>query len=138
MGLPTLDELLLIKPPMLWLDDIVAREPNALRCRLTLRSGQPFVDGAEVEALFTVEWMTQAASALAAVEARELGKPAVAHVLAALADARFHVASLALGDELHVTAERQPGGAFACSVSRHGQIVASAQLQLREHARSAG
>lgn len=132
MALPPLDELLAIKAPMLWLDEIVALEDRSLRCRLTLRSGQPFLDGERVEPLVAVEWMSQAACALRAVEARAQRQGVGRYVLSQVSEASFDLESFQLGDELYVCAAQGDGDAFACSVSRKGVVVARARLRLRQ------
>ena len=135
MGSPGLEELLCIAPPMLWLDEIVAHSPRSVRCRLTPRAAHPFAEAGGVEPLVTLEWMSQAAAVLAALQAREQGKAPVARRLADVTEAQFTCDVVALGAELAIEAELADQGSFACTVRCGEQLLASALLRLREHPR---
>lgn len=130
---PSLEELLHIGPPMLWLDEIVDRSASSVRCRLTPRLAHPFVEDGRIEPLLSLEWMSQAAALLAALIARDAGKPSVPHRLAAVTEARFIGEALEPGVELFIDAQQATPTSFACSVLRGDQVVASALLELRAH-----
>jgi predicted hotdog family 3-hydroxylacyl-ACP dehydratase len=116
MGFPALDELLLLTPPMLWLDEIVAHDGSSLRCRLLLRDAHPFVEDGSVEPLVCVEWMGQAAAALAGLRAREAGDAACARRVAEISDAQLPSAPFLSGQALWIDARIEAGDMFQCSV----------------------
>jgi predicted hotdog family 3-hydroxylacyl-ACP dehydratase len=130
-----LEELLGIAPPMLWLDEIVARGPRSVRCRLTPRAAHPFAEAGGVEPLTTLEWMGQAAAVLAALLARDAGAAPVARRLSAVSEARFACEMLELGAELSIAAEQIDQDSFSCAVRRDDRVLATALLRLSEHPR---
>jgi len=133
MSFPALDELLLLTPPMLWLDEVVAHDDSSLRCRLVLRDAHPFVEDGNVEPLVCVEWMGQAAAALAALRAREAGAVACARRVAEISEAQLPSAPFVSGQELWIDARIEGDDVFQCSVSRADEVVARARLRLRQH-----
>jgi predicted hotdog family 3-hydroxylacyl-ACP dehydratase len=133
MGFPALDELLFLTPPMLWLDEIVAHDGSSLRCRLVPREAHPFVEAGSVEPLVAVEWMGQAAAALAALLAREAGDVACPRLVAEINEAQLPCAPFVSGQELWIDARLERDDAFRCSVSHANKELAWARIRLREH-----
>jgi predicted hotdog family 3-hydroxylacyl-ACP dehydratase len=133
MAQPTLEELLRIAPPMLWLDELVSRSPSSVRCRVTPRRAHPFVEEGRIEPLVCLEWMSQAAALLAALNAHDAGQPNMPRRLSAVSEARFGAEPPELDVELFIDAQQTAPASFACSVLRGDQLLASALLELRTH-----
>jgi predicted hotdog family 3-hydroxylacyl-ACP dehydratase len=132
MAFPPLEELLLLTAPMLWLDEVVALEANAVRCRLTPRAAHAFVRDGEVEALVALEWMGQAASCLAALQAHAAGARPSGRLIDTVLEARFDTACFRVGETLFIDARGEVDDSFACGVVRSDTRVASALMRLRE------
>lgn len=133
MSFPALDELLVLAPPMLWLDEIVAHDASSLRCRLVPRATHPFVQDGSVEPLVSLEWMGQAAAALAALRARAIGDAPCARRVAEIEVAQLGSAPFVSGQELWIDARLDGDGAFQCAVSHADEVLASARIRVCEH-----
>jgi predicted hotdog family 3-hydroxylacyl-ACP dehydratase len=59
---PSPDALLPHAPPMVLLDEVVGFDGDVVRCRRTVRSGQPFVVEGRLPALVGLELLAQAAA----------------------------------------------------------------------------
>lgn len=133
MSFPALDELLLLTPPMLWLDEIVAYDASSLRCRLVPRAAHPFVQDGNVDPLVSLEWMGQAAAALAALRARMAGAAPSARRVVEIEVAQLASAPFISGQELWIDARLDDDGTFQCAVSHADGELASARIRMREH-----
>jgi predicted hotdog family 3-hydroxylacyl-ACP dehydratase len=131
---PTLEELLPIAPPMLWLDEVVGFDASAGEAafRLTVRSEHPFVEDGAAPALFSLEWMTQAAHALSALVARSHALRLGPCSLATVSEAHFSLRTFALGDLLVIHAIEERDSHYRTRVERAGQVLCTARLSLRE------
>jgi predicted hotdog family 3-hydroxylacyl-ACP dehydratase len=135
MSFPDILELLPHRPPMLWIDEVLAREADEVRCKLTIRDDHLFVDeNGTVEPITSIEWIAQAVAALVGVLDRDrLRKPRPGYLIA-IPEATFHVAAFAVGDVLEIVARRIWGddtlASFEGAVHRDGALATHAQLSV--------
>jgi predicted hotdog family 3-hydroxylacyl-ACP dehydratase len=90
------------------------------------------VSDGEVDPLVAVEWMSQAAACLAALNAHAAGASACARLLESVPEANFGSSAFRSDEPLFIDARLVPDGSFACGVMRGDQRLASAVLRLRE------
>lgn len=129
---PAIAEVLPHSAPMILLDEIVECDGERIRCRATLRSDSVFVAAGRVRAIVSLEYMAQAAAALAGMRGRTIGAaPRIGYVIGAR-EMTLGVDQFEIGDELLVDAEEVWGdermSSFRCRVSRDGRCVAEASL----------
>jgi predicted hotdog family 3-hydroxylacyl-ACP dehydratase len=138
MNFPAIADLLPHRPPMLWIDEVIAQEGDEVRCRLTLRSEHVFVEDGAVEAITSIEWMAQTVGALVGLFDRQRSQVPRPGYLIAIPEAQFMVSTFAVGDELEIWAKRVWGdetlGSFESQVLRNGELLARAQLSVYRRA----
>ena len=134
MSFPDIRTLLPHRPPMLWLDAVLAHEADEVRCGLTLRDDHVFVARGEAEGVVAIEWIAQAVGAL--VGLRDHARSVVPRpgYLIAIPQAELFVDAFRVGDVVEVTARHTWGddtlGSFEGEV-RHGDTLAArAQLSV--------
>jgi len=138
MSFPEILDLLPHRPPMLWIDDILAREEHEVRCLLTIRESHLFVEEGQVEPIVSVEWMAQAVAALVGMFDRDRALSPRPGYLIAVPEAEFFVDHFHVGDVLEIVAVRIWGddtlASFEGSVQRGAELAARAQLSVYRRA----
>lgn len=138
MSLPSIADLLPHRPPMLWLDQVVAHAGDDIHCRLTIRESQVFVEQGEVEPIVAIEWMAQSVGALVGMFDRARAENPRPGFLIAIPEAEFFVDCFALGDTVDVHAKRAWGdstlGSFECRCELRGALAATAQISVYRRA----
>jgi len=137
-GFPPVAELLPHRPPLLWVDEVIAPQGDDVHCRLTLRDEHVFARDGVVEPVVSVEWMAQTVGALVGLYDRDKSLAPRPGDLIAIPEAQFFVAEFAVGDVLDLHARRAWGdstlASFEAQVVRAGVLVARAQLSVyRRH-----
>jgi predicted hotdog family 3-hydroxylacyl-ACP dehydratase len=134
----TLAELLPHAPPMILLDEVVSFDETSLVARVTIRPDQPFVADGRVPAHIGIELMAQACGAWAGATGRETGQPVRPGMLLGTRRYEATVDSFGLGDILTVTIalnfRDSELGVFDCTVERHAEVLAKAQLTVYQPA----
>ncbi|WP_242392195.1 ApeP family dehydratase [Anaeromyxobacter oryzisoli] len=133
-ALPPIEELVPHRGRMLLLDELVAFDGQRALCRVRLQRDSTFVEGGAVDAVIALEYMAQAVAAFAGMRGRAAGRPPRIGFLLGTRELVLSVDRFAVGDELmvevaHVWGEDQLG-VFDCTVSRGGEKVASAALNV--------
>lgn len=125
------------RPPMILIDEIVAREAGAIIVRVTIRSnGLFFREGRGVPAHVALEWMAQACAAFAGAEALDEAGTVKVGFLLGTRDFQANRHWFAEGERLYVQArlEYHDGelANFACEIttSIDGPTVATASLNV--------
>lgn len=138
MSFPPIAELLPHRPPMLWIDQVVAQEGDEVRCTLTVRPEHVFVTEGRVEPLVAIEWMAQTVGALVGLYDRKRDQDPRPGYLIAIPEAQFFVPAFAVGDRLALWARRVWGdeslASFESRVERDGVLAAKAQLSVYRRA----
>ncbi len=122
--------------PMVLLDQLLAADATTITCALAVRADGLFDSDGSVPAYLGVEYMAQAVAAFSGLEQRRLGQPARVGFLLGTRRFETSVASLAVGTQLQVRAEKLIRGSngmasFACTVSGAG-VAQSATLSVFE------
>jgi predicted hotdog family 3-hydroxylacyl-ACP dehydratase len=137
-----IEQLLPHEPPMLWLDRVLFREGDQIRCSLEIRPEHVFVDDGVVEPVVSIEWMAQTVGALVGIFDRGNDLDIRPGYLIAVPEATFDVEAFSVGDQLVIEAKRVWGddeiASFECAVARAGQTVAKAQLSVYRRALPGG
>jgi predicted hotdog family 3-hydroxylacyl-ACP dehydratase len=127
-------ELLPVTPPMILIDEVVEWNEPHVTCKLTLRPDSMFVEGRQVPALVSLEYMAQAIFALVGLVSLTKGEPIVIGYLLGTRELDLAIDHFDVGDELLLQAERLFGesalGSYRCSVTRAGEVVAKATLNV--------
>ena len=138
MSFLPIEQLLPHEPPMLWLDRVLSRDGDAVRCALEIRPDHVFVEDGLVEPVVSIEWMAQTVGALVGIIDRGNDMNPRPGYLIAVPEASFAVDTFAVGDRLEIEAKRVWGddelASFECAVERAGQTVAKAQLSVYRRA----
>jgi len=133
--LPPVGELVPHAPPMLLLDELLDAGPGRARCAVRLRQDSPFVEKGRVRAVVALEYMGQAAAALAGLEARVGGGRPANGFLLGTRELTLTVPFFQVGDELLVDVEAvyrdERLSSFRCRVRRAGETVAQAVLNVQ-------
>lgn len=130
---PPVAELVPQRPPMLLVDEVLAAGDDTITCAALVRPDNLFVAGGRAHASVALEYMAQAAAALAGLHARARGEAPGFGMIAACRDLVLHAEHLLAGDLLHITATRVYAGAMAeyrASITRRGEPVAEAVLHV--------
>ena len=114
------------RPPMLWIDEVLAQSDDGIVCRVTLRDDHVFLDHGQAESVVMVELMAQSVAAFVGLADRKKGDVPRPGYLVAIPEARFFVATVAVGQTLEITCSRRFGddkiASFAC-VARHAHVA---------------
>ncbi len=116
------------------LDRLVAAEPDELTAEVTIRDDAPYLENGGVGAWIGLEFMAQAAAALAGWQAREEGGPVRQGVLLGTRRYECDRPNFPLGSVLRVTARRSARGdaelsVYECRISGEG-VNASATISI--------
>lgn len=142
MSFPAITDLLPHRPPMLWVDEVIAHEGDQVQCRLTLRADHPFVQDGAVEPIMTVEFIAQTVGALVGLYDRAREQEPRPGYLIAVPEAHFLVESLAIGDVLELCARKVWGDETLASFEgsatrlRDGKRELAARAQLSVYRRT--
>jgi predicted hotdog family 3-hydroxylacyl-ACP dehydratase len=138
MKFPPIEDLLPHREPMLWIDEVVAREEEAVHCRATLRPEHVFVHDGRVEPVVTIELMAQTIGALVGLRDRQNNETPRPGYLIAIPEARFEVDTFLVGQTLDLHVRRVWGddelASFECRVEHDGALAASAQISVYRRA----
>ena len=138
MKFPPIEELMPHRDPMLWVDEVVAREEEAVHCRLTLRDSHVFVHEGSVEPVVAIEFMAQAIAALVGLRDRQKNENIRPGYLIAIPEARFEVDTFSVGQTLDLHVKRVWGddelASFECRVEHQGALAAQAQISVYRRA----
>ncbi len=131
---PPIEELVPHRGRMLLLDELVTFDGQRAVCRVRLRRDSTFIDDGAVDAVVALEYMAQAVAAFAGMCGRAAGQPVRIGFLLGTRELVLLVDRFVVGDELvvevaHIWGEDQLA-VFDCTVSRGGQKVASATLNV--------
>lgn len=122
------------RPPMILIDEIVAREPGRITAAVTVRPDALFFrPGQGMPMHLALEWMAQTCAAYGGAEARDAGGTPRIGFLLGSRDFRATRSWLADGERFEITAvldfHDDDLASFSCDLSdRDGQSVASASL----------
>ena len=134
-ALPRVAELIPHAPPMLLLDELLEAGPGFARCAVRIREDSVFVEEGRVRAVVALEYMGQAAAALAGLKSPEGGGRPVAGLLLGTRELTLRVPCFEVGDALVVDVKEEYRderlSSFRCSVQRAGETVAEAVLNVR-------
>lgn len=119
---------------MVLIDAVESWRASTVVCRAKVRSGQPYVVSGRASALVCLEYMAQAAGCNAGLAARERGDRIAVGLLLGTRELELGATKLSVGDDLRVEARHVFGdqrlGSFECEVSREGQVIARAVLNV--------
>lgn len=134
MSFPAIEQLLPHRPPMLWIDSVVAQAGDDVHCRLTVRDSHVFVVDGKVDPVVSVEWMAQTVGALVGLFDRARAEEPRPGYLIAVPEAQFMVDSFRVGDVLELRAHKAWGdetlASFEAQVELRGRLAATAQLSV--------
>lgn len=134
MSFPSIEQLLPHRPPMLWIDSVVAQAGDQVHCRLTVRDSHVFVVEGTVDVVVSIEWMAQTVAALVGLFDHAHAEEPRPGYLIAVPEAQFMVDAFHVGDVLELRARRIWGDAtlasFEAQVERDGALAATAQLSV--------
>jgi len=132
--LPPLTELVPHRAPMLLLDEVSSYDDISVECLVVLRDDSPFVERGRVRATLALEYLAQSIAVWTGLQGRARGEPVRIGYLVGARELTFAVDHFRVGDELRLRASRLGGdstlGAFACSVVRGGDTLASGTLNV--------
>jgi len=132
--LPPLTELVPHRAPMLLLDEVSSYDDISVECLVVLRDDSPFVERGRVRATLALEYLAQSIAVWSGLQGRARGEPVRIGYLVGSRELAFAVDHFRVGDELRLRASRLGGdstlGAFACSVVRGGDTLASGTLNV--------
>lgn len=122
------------RPPMLFIDEIVAETDDSVTCRAILRPDCILAENGVVQPAAMIELIAQVCAIYVGVKAAAEGKPPRVGFLIGCREVEFGVPAFAVGDELVVAATKVFGqtqmGAFAGTVSRAGAVCVRAHLSV--------
>ncbi|HEY3452072.1 MAG TPA: hypothetical protein VGK67_37275 [Myxococcales bacterium] len=125
-------ELLPHTPPMILIDEVVEYAFPHAAVRLKIRPDSMFVEDGKVPALVALEYMAQALGIIVGYQSLARGEPIRIGFLLGTRELSLEIDHFDVGDELLAEADHLFGdrvlGSFKCTVSRRGQVVASAQV----------
>jgi predicted hotdog family 3-hydroxylacyl-ACP dehydratase len=114
------------RPPMLWIDDVIAHDDETIVCRVTLRDDHVFLDGGQAESVIIVELMAQSVAAFVGLADHKRGGVPRPGYLVAIPEARFFVPTVTSGQTIEITCARRFGddkiASFSC-VARHQNVA---------------
>lgn len=134
MSFPPIEQLLPHRPPMLWIDAVIAQQGDQVHCRLTLRDEHVFALDGRVDSIVSIEWMAQTVGTLVGLYDRKRSEAPRPGYLIAIPEASFLVDSFQVGDVLELRAQKIWGddtlASFEAEVERTGVLAARAQLSV--------
>jgi predicted hotdog family 3-hydroxylacyl-ACP dehydratase len=127
-------ELVPHKPPMLWIDEVLAFSAEEITCRVTLRDEHVFLDDGAAESVVVVELMAQAVAAQVGLADRQRGDSPRPGYLVAIPEATFFAPEVRRGQVIDLVCSRRFGDAaiasFACRAEVGGQTIAEAIINV--------
>ncbi len=134
MAWPSLREILMHRPPMLLLDEILSFDGAVACCALTIRSDSMFIEHDRVPAWAALEYCAQCVAVFAGLQAHQRGEPPRMGFLVAARDLALETDFFHVGDRLLVEARLIFGevrvGRFECAVKRGESTVATASISV--------
>lgn len=124
--------LLLHRPPMLLLDEVVGYSDEEAQTRVVIRPDHPFARSGGVPAHVGIELMAQSCGAFVGIHAQSRGEPVKLGFL--LGTRRYETSDtdFRFGDDLTITVRvifrEGEMGVFDCQIARDGARIAAAQL----------
>lgn len=109
--MPPVHELVPHGDPILALDELVTADTGRATARVTVREGQLFVRGGQLDAVVTLEYMAQTVAACLGLEALQEGGKVRIGMLVACRSMTIHRAVLRVGEVLHCDVVRVTGTA---------------------------
>ena len=131
---PPVEVLLPHSHPMILVDKLVSAELDKITASVTLRPDSPLMQNGTVPALVSIEYMAQSIGLLTGYESYKRNCPVQVGYLLGARSLDLAVDHFSDGDELIIEVTRIFGedelGAFQCRVSRNGETMASAVLNV--------
>lgn len=131
---PPVEVLLPHSHPMILVDRLVSAELDKITASVTIRPDSPLVKDGRVSALVSIEYMAQSIGLLTGYESYKKNCPVQVGYLLGARSLDLAVDHFSSGDQLTIEVVRIFGedelGAFQCRVSRGGETVASAILNV--------
>lgn len=115
------------------IDEVLASDQDTITCSARVAPGNPYASAGKIRGVVCLEYMAQAIAAFSGSKTGAARRPRIGYLIAAtqlalLAEAIYE------GDSLRIEARRVWGdtalGKFDCSVSRGGELLASASLSV--------
>jgi len=130
----TIDSLMVHRPPMLLLDEVVGYDDNEIVVAVTIRRDSALITPNGVPGHVAIEYMAQACGAYAGVIALESGLPVKLGFLIGTRLCRVRVPWFRVGDKLSISAaivlRDEQLAAFDCKIEIEGRLIADAQLKV--------
>ena len=130
----TIDSVMIHRPPMLLLDEVIEYNDNEIVAGATIRHDSTFITPHGVPGHAAIEYMAQACGAYAGVIALEGGLPVRMGFLIGTRLCKVRVPWFRLGDKLSISAaivlHDEQLAAFDCRIEIDGRVVADAQLKV--------
>jgi predicted hotdog family 3-hydroxylacyl-ACP dehydratase len=131
---PALADLVPHAPPMVLLDSLDSVDAESAVCLARVRAGGPFVVARAMPAMVGIELVAQAVAAHVGFACVSRGEPVRAGYLIGVREARMHVPSFFVDDELRVEVRRTFGSeslaSYAGPVSRAGHVAAEVTVSV--------
>lgn len=130
----SIDALLIHRPPMILLDNVVSYDGLTLVASVTITGSSLFLTSEGVPGHLAIEYMAQACGAYAGAMALDAGAPVKIGLLLGTRLCRVLVPWFCVGDRLFISASLvfhdAQIAAFDCKIEIEGQLVAEAQLKV--------
>lgn len=137
--LPSVEDVVPHRPPMLLLDRLVAWDGERVLCEVRIGEGTRFLAAdAMVPAVVGLEYMAQAVAAFAGLKARAAGGEPRLGFLIGCRELLLGTDGFRPGDVLEIEAKHVWGetevGSFACQVRRAGAVLVTGALTVYQGA----
>lgn len=139
---PSLDQLVPHRGAALLLSSVLRHSERETACQARIADDHPYLDGARVDAVLSLEFMAQTIAVHAALEPAGAGAPRTGYVLGS-PSLEFFDGDFVVGDEIEITARPiHVGGSLAkyeSEVRVRGTVRARGELSVFvQHAPGAG
>ncbi len=133
-SIPAIVELIPHRPPMVFVDALLAATEATATCSFTVGRGTACLRDGQLPAIYAIESMAQAAAAHLGALARWRGEPPQGGYLVGMRDVALHTRAFAPGDVLTIEVRRSFGAdrlaSYDCRALRAGIDVATATLNV--------